>query len=87
MDNPNLRNTMYIVAKNPHHKILNTIVYAVMEAAYKLPASIIFCFTSSGSAALKISKLRPPCSVIAITSNIVLARVMNFLRGVKGYHV
>lgn len=52
----------------------NGILRCTLEAAYSIQANLIIVFTSSGNSALKVSKLRPPCPVIAFTPSVVVAR-------------
>ena len=76
--------SVYIETRSQKHKILNTIVFSVIEAAYKLSAKLIISFTNTGSSALRLSKLRPPCPIISICNQILLARMLNYLSGVSG---
>jgi pyruvate kinase len=43
------------------HVVANAISSATVDAAYRISAKLIIVFTSTGSTALKISKLKPPC--------------------------
>lgn len=55
-----------------------------LDAAYGISAKLIIVFTSSGRTALKISKSRPPCPIIAVTANIKVARYLNYSSSVAG---
>ncbi|EAR82294.2 pyruvate kinase complex alpha subunit (macronuclear) [Tetrahymena thermophila SB210] len=64
--------------------VINSIVKCTLDAAYNIQANLIIVFTSTGSTALKVSKLRPPCPIIAVTSNHKVARHINYLSSVTG---
>lgn len=67
--------------------ILNSIVFCVLEAAYRMPASLVIAFSVTGSIILKMSKLRMPCPIFAITPDEYLARNINALAGVYGNYI
>ncbi|EGR29902.1 pyruvate kinase, putative [Ichthyophthirius multifiliis] len=65
--------------------LINCIVKCTLQAAYNIQASLIMVFTSSGSTALKISKLRPPCPIIAVTINNKVARYINLVSSIRSF--
>lgn len=56
------------------HIVSNAIAAATVDAAYRIKAKIIIVFTSSGYSALKLSKLKAPCHILAITSSTRISR-------------
>ncbi|KAL5965549.1 Pyruvate kinase PKLR [Taenia solium] len=55
------------------------------EAAASCNATAIFVITTTGLSATSIAMLRPPCSVIAITLDVSVARHCLAYRGLHGY--
>nr|CDS29347.1 pyruvate kinase [Hymenolepis microstoma] len=58
---------------------------SAVEAASSCNASAIFVITSSGASAMSIAMLRPPCSVIAITVDLCVARHCLAYRSLHSY--
>lgn len=64
------------------HLVANAIASATIDAAYRISAKAIVVFTSTGSTALKISKLKPPCHIISVTTDKRIARSLQLLGGI-----
>ncbi|VDL19042.1 unnamed protein product [Hymenolepis diminuta] len=58
---------------------------SAVEAAASCNASAIFVITTTGASAMSIAMLRPPCSVIAITIDVSVARHCLAYRGLHSY--
>lgn len=63
-----------VTIKSSKNSIQSCVIYCALEAAYHINASIIVVFTTRGYTSLKLSKLRPPCPIIAVTSSKRVAR-------------
>lgn len=64
------------------HIVANAIASATVDAAYRIKAKAIIVFTSTGSTALKISKLKPPCHIVSVTTDRRIARLLQLLGGI-----
>jgi len=73
-------NSSHFMSKK--HLVANAIASATVDAAYRISAKAIIVFTSTGSTALKISKLKPPCHIISITTEKRIARQLQLLGGI-----
>lgn len=60
----------------------DAVALAAVEMAYNLDAQLIVTFTSSGNTALRVSRNRPPTSVLAITPSARTVRQMMVVWGV-----
>ncbi|KAM3141243.1 hypothetical protein pb186bvf_006628 [Paramecium bursaria] len=63
--------------------IASVIALCAVEMAFSLKASAIILMTGVLSSAVKISKLRSPCQIIALTKSNNLGRSMQLLNGVS----
>jgi pyruvate kinase len=54
--------------------VTNAMAAAAVDSAYRIKAKLIIAFTSSGSLAMKLSKLKPPCHILAVTSSGKISR-------------
>lgn len=52
-----------------YHDVPSAVTLATVKTAYSSNAKAIFAFTSSGSTARLLSRLRPPMPIVAMTSN------------------
>ncbi|KRX10240.1 Pyruvate/Phosphoenolpyruvate kinase-like domain [Pseudocohnilembus persalinus] len=85
MENPQLRSSMSIQSSSKSQStILNTVIFCVIEAAYRLQAKLVISFSQTGSTIVKMSKLRTPCPVLAVIPDLHLARIINNFQGVLG---
>ena len=75
------RPTVYGVDVAP--TIANTIARAAAQAADALQAPLIFCFTSSGSTALSVTRTRPRTTIICASDNVQTLRQMQVIWGLK----
>lgn len=67
--------------------MLNSILTSLVISSYKIQASLVICFINNGSEVYQLSKLRPFSQIIALTNSISLVRIINFLRGVRGFYI
>ncbi|KAL4427499.1 hypothetical protein ABPG74_015202 [Tetrahymena malaccensis] len=69
--------------KSQSNAIPCCIINCSLEAAYQVHASVIMVFTTRGYTALKLSKLRPPCPIIAVTCHKKVARNLSSVSAVN----
>jgi pyruvate kinase len=56
-------------SKFDHHDMSSAVASAAVKTAYNICAKVIFAFTTSGTMARFVSRLRPQMPIIAVTSN------------------
>lgn len=61
--------------------VTETITSSAVKTAYDLNAALILCLTESGQTAEMVSKYRPKCPVVCVTSNESSARQLLIRRG------
>eukprot|EP01017_Pseudomicrothorax_dubius_P038220 TRINITY_DN5698_c0_g1_i1.p1 TRINITY_DN5698_c0_g1~~TRINITY_DN5698_c0_g1_i1.p1 ORF type:complete len:637 (+),score=138.79 TRINITY_DN5698_c0_g1_i1:33-1943(+) len=70
-------------AVEPSKKMIAmTIAKCCVDAVKAVNASLLICFTQTGSTALQLSKLKPTCPILAIVKSENIARRVNFLSSV-----
>lgn len=69
--------------KSSKNAIPCCIINCGLEAAYQVHASVIIVFTTRGYTALKLSKLRSPCPIIAVTCHKKVARNLSSVSAVN----
>jgi len=67
--------------------ISHTIASCAIKAVYDLHASLIVAFTQTGSTVLRLSKMRSPCPIVAVTINEKVARQVSLLASVTAVKV
>lgn len=83
MQNPSRSESVTIKSSTSKNSIQSCIIYCALEAAYAIHASVIVVFTQKGYSALKLSKLRPPCPIIAVTCTEKVARNISLISAVN----
>ncbi|EGR31005.1 pyruvate kinase, putative [Ichthyophthirius multifiliis] len=63
--------------------IQSCIIECAIQTAFNINAKFIFAFTTRGYTALKISKMRPYCPILAITSDKRVARILTCVCGIQ----
>src|ERR1700691_6606155 len=66
----------------PEPTVGDAIADAARQIAETLDLSVIICWTSSGSTALRVARERPKPPVVAITPNLVTGRKLSVVWGV-----
>jgi pyruvate kinase len=66
----------------PEKSSADAIAAAAVQVAQTIGAQVIVAFTESGSTALRVTREKPDCPVIGLTTNIVVARRMAAVWGV-----
>ena len=70
------------IIPNPSNIITETVGQAAVSMATNLNAAAIICLTERGFTSRLISKYRPACTILAITSSAVVARKLSINWGV-----
>ncbi|MEI6428459.1 MAG: pyruvate kinase [Pseudanabaena sp. ELA607] len=68
---------------NDSHAIAGAISYAVGNIAIQLSATAIVTLTKTGATARNVSKFRPPTPILAVTSDVLVARQLQMVWGVQ----
>jgi len=79
----NPSNSDSVSIRSSKNAIPSCIINCSLEAAYQIHASIIVVFTTRGYTALKLSKLRPPCPIVAVTCHKKVARCLSQVSAVN----
>eukprot|EP01016_Furgasonia_blochmanni_P026832 TRINITY_DN2838_c0_g1_i20.p1 TRINITY_DN2838_c0_g1~~TRINITY_DN2838_c0_g1_i20.p1 ORF type:complete len:379 (-),score=25.41 TRINITY_DN2838_c0_g1_i20:141-1277(-) len=61
--------------------VSSTIAFCCIQAVRAVKAELIIVLTHTGSTVIQVSKLKPPCPILAITHDEKVARVCSFLAG------
>ena len=64
------------------NSVSTVLAHSAVESAAKLQAALIIVFTSTGLTALKLSKLRPPCHIVAVAGSKKVCRFLITVGGV-----
>jgi len=70
------------IIPNPSNIVTETVGQAAVSMATNLNAAAIICLTETGFTSRLISKYRPACTILAITSSTVVARKLSMNWGV-----
>jgi pyruvate kinase len=70
------------IIPNPSNIVAESVGQAAVSMATNLAAAAIICLTERGFTARLISKYRPACTILAITSSVVVARRLSLNWGV-----
>lgn len=81
--NFNKRSHMTIISSK--HIVSNAIAAATVDAAYRIKAKLVMVFTTTGSSALKLSKLKAPCHILAVTPSTRISRQLQLVAGITSY--
>jgi pyruvate kinase len=74
---------IYNLDNNDNNDIAGAISYAVGNIAVQLGATAIVTLTKTGATARNVSKFRPPTPILAVTSDVSVARQLQLVWGVQ----
>lgn len=83
----NFKDFFYLNSRKDYHDISSAVALAAVKTGYSANAKAIFAFTSSGSTARLVSRLRPEMPIIAMTQDKKTYNQLAFNWGIIPFYV